>query len=185
MQDKETRERPQLSKEQHKVLTLIYELYYKQMYQKAYAILRNKQDAEDAVQEAFYRVCLNAEAFAQPHSDSTVALIHTYTKNAAINSYHRKKRRRAMLSDDRDADELSIPLDDLAALIEREEMAARVRAAVETLEPRYREVITLKYYAHMKNIEISKRLGLSPNVINGRIFRAKKALRRVLDQSDR
>ena len=167
------------------MLTLIYELYYKQMYQKAYAILRNKQDAEDAVQEAFYRVCLNAEAFSQPHSDSTEALIRTYTKNVAINSYHRKKRRRAMLSDVPDADELSVPLDEIAVLIEREETAARVRAAVETLEPRYREVIMLKYYAHMKNIEIAKRLGLSPSVINGRIFRAKKALRRLLDQSNR
>ena len=47
---------PDLSAEQRKTLTLIYELYYKQMYKMAYAVLRNRHDAEDAVQEAFYRV---------------------------------------------------------------------------------------------------------------------------------
>ncbi len=172
---------PDLSAEQRKTLTLIYELYYKQMYQKAYAVLRNRQDAEDAVQEAFYRVCLNAEVFAQPHSDTTAALIHTFTRNVVINHYHKKKRRTALISDAPDAGRM-IAADacDLFLLIAREENSADVRRAVQALEPHYREVIKLKYFENKKNTEIAAMLGLGQNVVNGRIYRAKRMLRKLL-----
>lgn len=185
MQDKKRIDLPKLSAEQHTALTLIYELYYKQMYQKAYSILRNKQDAEDAVQEAFYHVCLNAEVFSQPHSDTTAALIHTYTKNIAINHYHRKKKRNALISDGGEMDHNSADEPyDLAALIEKEETAVRVRQAVDMLEERYREVILLKYYQRKRNTEIASLLGLAQNIVNGRIFRAKRALRKILEQEN-
>ena len=124
---------PDLTAEQRKTLTLIYERYYAQMYKKAYAVLQNRQDAEDAVQEAFYdeQVC------------------------------------------------------DLELLMAREEDSARIRRAVDALEPHYREVIQLKYYENKKNTEIAELLGLGQNVVNGRIFRAKNALRRLLSEQER
>lgn len=177
---------PDLTAEQRKTLTLIYERYYAQMYKKAYAVLQNRQDAEDAVQEAFYRVCLNAEVFAQPHSNATAALIHVYTRNVVINHYHKKKRRNALLSDAVDADLLiDEQMCDLELLMAREEDSARIRRAVDALEPHYREVIQLKYYENKKNTEIAELLGLGQNVVNGRIFRAKNALRRLLSEQER
>lgn len=172
---------PDLSTEQRKTLTLIYELYYKQMYKMAYAVLRNRQDAEDAVQEAFYRVCLNAEMFKQPHGDSTAALIHVYTRNVVINHYHKKKRRSSMILDAPDADVLiDAQAYDLAFLMAQAENSAEVRRAVDALDAHYREVIILKYYQNKKNTEIAEMLGLGQNVVNGRIFRAKKMLHRLL-----
>ncbi len=172
---------PDLSTEQRKTLTLIYELYYKQMYKMAYAVLRNRHDAEDAVQEAFYRVCLNAEMFKQPHGDSTAALIHVYTRNVVINHYHKKKRRSSMISDAPDADVLiDAQAYDLAFLMAQAENSAEVRRAVDALDAHYREVIILKYYQNKKNTEIAEMLGLGQNVVNGRIFRAKKMLHRLL-----
>ena len=106
MHDKQRIALPDLSAGQRESLTLIYELYYGKMYQMAYVVLRNKQDAEDAVQEAFYRVCCNAEVFAHPYSKSTAALIHVYTRNVVINHYHQKKRRTALISDAPDADSM-------------------------------------------------------------------------------
>ena len=177
---------PDLTAEQRKTLTLIYERYYEQMYQKAYAVLRNRQDAEDAVQEAFYRVCLNAEVFARPQADATAALIHVYTRNVVINHYHKKKRRNALLSDGADADLVMEACEcDLALLMVREEASADVRRAVDALEPHYREVVILKYYHNKKNTEIAEILGIGQNVVNGRIFRAKKMLRRLLSEQER
>lgn len=185
MQHKKRDDLPRLTQEQHAVLSLIYELYYKQMYQKAYAILRNKQDAEDAVQEAFYHVCLNAKVFEQVHSDSTAALIHTYTRNVAINHYHRNKRRNAIISAEQEMDgELPGEPYDLALMIEKEETALMLRQAVEALDPMYREVIVLKYYEHKRNTEIAEQLGISRNLTNGRIFRAKKMLREILERQN-
>lgn len=185
MQHKKRVNLPELTETQHEILTQIYELYYKQMYQKAYAILRNKQDAEDTVQEAFYRVCLNAEVFEQVHSDSTAALIHTYTNHVAINHYHRNKRMNAIISAEEAIDGVqNAESYDLTALIEKEETAAMLRQAIDTLEPMYREVIVLKYYEHKRNTEISEQFGVSRNLINGRIFRAKKMLRKILERQN-
>jgi RNA polymerase sigma-70 factor (ECF subfamily) len=185
MQHKKTVTKPLPDAQKQAALALIYELYYKQMYQKAYGILRNPQDAEDAVQEAFYRVCLNAEEFSQPYSQSTAALIYTYTKNVAINDYHKKKRQISLIAEQEQMD--SVPETeetDPAEQMEREEIATRLDAAVDALPDRYREVIRLKYYEHKHNIEIAEMLGLSQNVVNGRVFRAKHALRRILESRE-
>ncbi|MBE6697052.1 MAG: RNA polymerase sigma factor [Ruminococcaceae bacterium] len=184
MQDKKTVAKP-LPDAQQAALTLIYELYYKQMYQKAYDILRNPQDAEDAVQEAFYRVCLNAKDFSQPHSQSTAALIHTYTKNVAINHYHKKKRQLSLIAEQEQMDDVPESKEsDPAEQMERQEIAVRLDAAVDALEQRYREVIRLKYYEHKHNKEIAEMLGLSQSVVNGRVFRAKRALRKILESRE-
>ena len=186
MQDKTLGALPDLNAQQRQTLTLIYELYYGQMYKKAYAVLRNKQDAEDAVQEAFYRVCLNAEVFAQPHSEATAALIYVYTRNEVINHYHKKKRRNAMIVDASDADALiDAEACDLELLMVQQENSAEVRHAVDALEPHYREVVILKYYHNKKNTEIAEILGIGQNVVNGRIFRAKKMLRKLLSEQRR
>lgn len=181
MHDEKNGALPDLDAAQRKTLTLIYELYYGQMYKKAYAVLRNKQDAEDAVQEAFYRVCLNAEVFTQPHSETTAALIYTYTRNEVINHYHKKKRRSAMIVGTPDADILiDTEVCDLDLMMVQEENSAEVRRAVDALDPHYREVIILKYFENKKNTEIAAILGLGQNVVNGRIYRAKKMLRKLL-----
>ena len=157
------------------------EKYSQMLFRICYGILCNKQDAEDAVQEAFYRVCLNAEVFEQPDGDTTAALIYTYTRNVVINHYHKKKRRSVILHDIADADSMTDDGDcDLALLLAREEATADVRRAVDALPERYREVIVLKYYEDKKNTEIALLLGEGQNVINGRIFRAKKMLRKSL-----
>ena len=183
MQSKKTADLPDLTPEQQGALSMIYELYYGQMYKKAYGILKNKQDAEDAVQDAFYHVCCNAEVFLSPQSERTAALIHTYTRNMAINHYHKKKRLKGIMSDERCCDDvLSVDWYDLAKLIEKQEAADCVRRAVDALEEHYREVILLKYFEHQKNTEIAQRLELGQNVVNGRIHRAKKALRKKLEQ---
>ena len=175
---------PDLSTEQRKTLTLIYELYYKQMYKMAYAVLRNRHDAEDAVQEAFYRVCLNAEMFKQPHGDSTAALIHVYTRNVVINHYHKKKRRSSMISDAPDADVLiDAQAYDLAFLMAQAENSAEVRRAVDALDAHYREVIILKYYQNKKNTEIAEMLGLSIRTVENHITNALSDIRLTLAES--
>ncbi len=182
MQPKNRISMPDLTPAQRSLLERLYELYYEQMLKKALRILCNQQDAEDAVQEAFYHVCLHVEDFAVLDSATTAAMIHTYTRNIAINHYHRKKRQRTLISADRDADDTPASEEyDLARLIEKEETAERVRRAVDMLEPMYREVIVLKYYEHKTNSEIALLLGIPRGMVNGRMFRAKKMLRAMLE----
>ena len=53
----------------------IFELYYKRMYKRAFDILNNSHDAEDAVQETFLRISSNVRDFMDTDSPETIALI--------------------------------------------------------------------------------------------------------------
>ena len=165
------------------VVEQICDQYYKNMMKLSMDILNNKQDAEDAVQDAFYNISRHADAFLNLKTTETAALVSTYTRNAAINIYNRKKR----------TAQLFVPLDETALhenipcegetldkLLESEETADAVRMAVNSLRTSYREVIYLKYFYHYKNVEIARVLHITPNDVNVRIFRAKRRLRDIL-----
>jgi RNA polymerase sigma factor (sigma-70 family) len=65
------------------------------------------------------------------------------------------------------------------ALDDREERA-RVRAAVAALEPELREVILLRYEGELDYREVAARLGVPVSTVQGRLKRARHALRAAL-----
>lgn len=163
----------------------IWNLYGKIMLAKAYGILGNMQDAEDAVQEAFLRISKNAEDFSEPKSPGTIALVSIYTRNVAINMYRRNKKRNELFGNDGDVDTVisaAAESEDIAQLIVNDETVEIVRRAINLLDEPYKDVILLKYYYHKKNIEIAEVLGVDANTVNGRVFRAKKKLKELIGE---
>ena len=163
----------------------IWNLYGKIMLSKAYGILGNMQDAEDAVQEAFLRISKNAEDFSEPKSPGTIALVSIYTRNVAINMYRRNKKRNELFGNDGDVDTVisaAAESEDIAQLIVNDETVEMVRRAINMLDEPYKDVILLKYYYHKKNIEIAEVLGVDANTVNGRVFRAKKKLKELIGE---
>ncbi len=63
------------------------------------------------------------------------------------------------------------------------ELRDRVRAALETLEPRDREVLVLRYLEQLTSKEIAAVLGISEAAVKTRHRRALERLRRILDES--
>jgi RNA polymerase sigma-70 factor (ECF subfamily) len=64
------------------------------------------------------------------------------------------------------------------------ELRDRVRAALEALEPRDREVLVLRYLEQLSTKEIAAVLGISEAAVKTRHRRALERLRRRLDESD-
>ena len=162
----------------------IYDLYYKHMTACALDILRNYHDSQDAVQDAFYNITATYELFADGAAPATAALVHIYVRNAAINIYNKNKRHAkvVMLCDnieevakdivDEDADVQRIVIDN--------ETTEIVSEAVDKLDTMYRDLIIMKYYYHMRNVDIAQVLNIDSNKVNGRIFRAKQKLKEIL-----
>ena len=63
---------------------IIYNEYRKRMVSTAYSILRNHEDAEDAVHEAFIRIAKNMKAIDDPKSKKTLAYVITATKKYSL-----------------------------------------------------------------------------------------------------
>lgn len=162
----------------------IYDLYYKHMTACALNILCHHHDSEDAVQDAFYNITATYELFADAAAPATAALVHIYVRNAAINIYNKNKRHSkvVMLCDnieevakdivDEDADVQRIVIDN--------ETTEIVSEAVDKLDTMYRDLVIMKYYYHMRNVDITQVLNIDSNKVNGRIFRAKQKLKEIL-----
>ena len=162
----------------------IYDLYYKHMTACALNILRNYHDSQDAVQDAFYNITSTYELFADAAAPATASLVHIYVKNTAINIYNKNKRHSnvATLCDnieevakdvvDEDADVQRIVIDNETTKI--------ISEAVDKLDDMYRDLIIMKYYYHMRNVDIAQILNIDSNKINSRIFRAKQKLKEIL-----
>jgi RNA polymerase sigma-70 factor (ECF subfamily) len=63
------------------------------------------------------------------------------------------------------------------------EDAARVHAALDTLAPEHREVVVLRFIEDMSYDEIAKVAGCPVGTVRSRLHHAKRALRRVLEET--
>ena len=158
----------------------LFGLYHKGMLVKANDILHNWHDAEDAVQETFYKIARNIEDFLPVDSQAAKALIAVYTRNVAINMYNRKKKQNDLFYSKHDIGEMNLvsddPDDDVLELIINQETVEALQRAIDSLDDMHRDVIVLKYYYRKKNMEIADIMSVDVNVINARVFRAKKKL---------
>ena len=71
----------------------LYLTYKSRMYNVAYAILHNKEDAEDAVMDSVYKIVKNISRFTTADRNKIESLIVIIVRNTAINRYHANRRR--------------------------------------------------------------------------------------------
>jgi RNA polymerase sigma-70 factor, ECF subfamily len=153
----------------------------------AHAILRNKEDAEDAVQNAFLSAYLHLGSF-----EGRSALRTWFTRvvlNAAL--MIRRKRKPCViqpLSENSNSCELdgteNIPASDPDPEMvnaERETFEC-INGILGKMKPVLRQAFTMTYYDELSGPEASAVLGVSAGTFKARLFRAR---RQLLDQAQR
>lgn len=73
----------------------LYLRYRRNMFNTAVRILKNKSDAEDAVQTVMVNIIGNVEKFSGKSRNEIESQIVIYIRNASINLYNRNKRKLA------------------------------------------------------------------------------------------
>jgi RNA polymerase sigma-70 factor (ECF subfamily) len=153
------------------------------------ALLRNRGDAEEITQDTFIRAHRGLGKF---RGDCSLATwLHRIAVNLARNRYWYffRRRRHATLSldcalaDDSDAtftDLVASDAPDPARATTNGEFAALVAACMESLDPRHREILTLRTLLHRPYQEIAATLGLNVGTVKSRIARARENLRTQL-----
>jgi len=149
----------------------LYRLYFPRVY--AYVTYRvgNPQDVEDIVAETFLSVVRALDSFEWRHDNSFAAWLFRIAHNLVGNFYRDTDRSghpvRFDVVPDVAAREL-MPED--AAL--QKELFAQLHKMVNDLPTRRREVVTLKYYAGLRNQEIAEVLGLDERTVASHLSRA-------------
>ena len=145
--------------------------------------LGNESDAEDCAQEAFARVYLNRAKF-RPDSKFTTWL-YTIATNLSRDCHRRHARHPEMALPENDdgsggleamPDKARPPGEQL----QREELAAAVRVAVQALPDELREPLVLYEYEELGQAEIGEILHCTAKAVELRIYRARKSLRETL-----
>ena len=130
-------------------------------------ILKDRQEAEDVVQETFIRV------FKGIHEFKGNSSIYTWLYRIAVNiSRDRLRKTEDLLS----LEEELIVGDDLESQIVVEIDREVLRTSLDRLSSIYREVLVLYYFKDFSIIEISEILGDSEGTIKSRLSRGRKLL---------
>ena len=146
----------------------------------AYAILRDKEDAEDAVQDAALSACLHLRNF-----EGRSAFTTWFTRiviNAALMILRKRKSRFESLREAGTADEAPwaerIPAlqPDPEMAYARQETFRLIDDVLGEMNPALREAFTLVHYEDFSMREASALLGVSFAAFKARLFRARKSL---------
>lgn len=131
-------------------------------------ILKTREDAEDVVQDVFaHKAPLLLEQNPSASREELGRLLAATARNLCIDRYRRRKR-----FPESPIDEGFEP----AAPVDSDDAAAGLAPLLESLTPRYREVLTLKYLLELTWDEVASRLGLSRAGARKRADQARKAL---------
>jgi len=151
-------------------------LYKRRIEALGMSFFKNTADAEDFVQDVFIRIYAKLSSF---HGDALFSTwITRIAYNMALNAVNRRKEYLPLV------DEAALPDPDLSP----EEKEIRriteeaVRSALQELPERYAVCLDMYFFYDISYREISDITGFPVNTIKSHIFRAKKILRKKLEQ---
>lgn len=135
----------------------------------------NRADAEDLAQDVFLKVWKNA-ALWQP-TGSLVSWLYRLVYNDFTDKVRAKRPTEELNAETMTADGESVE----EAVIRKSE-SERVKAALDALPDRQREVLILCCYQELKAKEAAEVLSMKQNAVEVLLFRARKALKDLLEQ---
>jgi RNA polymerase sigma-70 factor (ECF subfamily) len=140
-------------------------------------LLRNEQDAQDVVQEAFLRAFKSFGGF---HGSNGRAWLLTIVRNTSY----------TLLKKNRVAD-LTTPFDEeihasgdgsvsAVTILERSEDTELIRKAMDELPAEFREILTLRHQEDLSYKEIADIAQIAPGTVMSRLARARAKLKECL-----
>lgn len=173
-----------LTDDERAIAERIFEQYHKLIFEIAYKILNDIQDAEDTISVVMINIMKNIEKFSGADQHDIEAQIVIYSRNAAINLYNKNKRRKktfqsfTYVNDEGDLEEIDMPDESVCIddTVLSDETAMIVKKYLEQLPEDYQQIIELVYGMGYTNVEVAHVLNTTPNAVTLKLFRAKKRL---------
>lgn len=162
--------------EEKDIFEKIYRDNMQDMYAVAYAVLNNREDAEDAVHQSFLKIADNLTKISQMPCHEMLAYIVMISRNTAINMYNSNKRRAQRSETLNEAVDYvaSYPQDSYTELVE----------AIKSLPQIYKDVLFLYCLQGFSAKETAKMLDITVANVRKRAARAKQMLSEILERGE-
>jgi len=155
----------------------IVERYETVIYNAAYRIARDPDDAADITQSVFIKVYRKLDTY--DPSYKLFSWLYRIAVNEAIN--HVKKHGRMVAVEEELGRSSESPATDVARL----ERSDRIQQALMELTIEHRVVVVLKYFLELSYAEISDVAGIPEKTVKSRLFSARQRLKRILTDQER
>jgi RNA polymerase sigma-70 factor (ECF subfamily) len=169
---------------------LIMQRHNRRLYRVARSVLNDDAEAEDVVQETYFRAFTHLDGF---RGD---AQLSTWLTRIALNEALGRLRRRRVtirlkdidaINDQGEARVIYLPAarqdSDPEAAAARSEVRRLLEHAVDQLPASFRTVFVLRDIEEMSVEETASQLGLRPETVKTRLHRARRLLRQSLDRT--
>jgi len=153
----------------------LYRRTFPRVYGYVASLLDDRGAAEDVTAQAFERAYRKRRSFRLARG-TPEAWIFGIARNAALDELRRRRRNATLAADVEDPSART--LDEYAELTLRRET---VRAALESLDARERDLIFLKFAGGLSHAEIARVLRISESNAGTRLHRALEKLRKACD----
>lgn len=170
-------------KRDEKAFQEIIDRYSQKIYNLSFRITRNKEDAEEALQDTFLAIFSKIDSFKEESTFSS--WLYRVTSNAAFMTIRKRKKTEAISLDN---SEEAIPAQlltknvfaDVNHLTTKHELQNRLQLAILKLPKEYQEIFIMRDIDKIQNKRIAKMLKLSIPAIKAKLHRARLILRKEL-----
>jgi RNA polymerase sigma-70 factor (ECF subfamily) len=149
--------------------------YEKPVFNAAYRMLNNRDDAIDVTQNVFLKVYENFDSF--DPSRRFFSWIYRITLNESINWLGKQNRLEPLQHET--ADDGKGPEQEVASA----ELSAVVQAALMTIKADYRTVVILKHILGCSYVEIGEVLEIPEKTVKSRLYTARQILKDTLSNT--
>jgi RNA polymerase sigma-70 factor (ECF subfamily) len=167
----------------------LFDKYHRRAFAVAMGVVKNEDDALDAVQEAFVKVHKNIHKF--QGSSSFYTWLYRIVMNVSIDHVRRTSRRKNLDFDERALHEESEVAGDGALVPSvtnanpgkaalRRELGGAIQAALQELPEHHRAVIILREIEGMSYEEMAEALEVPKGTVMSRLFHARKKMQASL-----
>jgi RNA polymerase sigma-70 factor, ECF subfamily len=159
---------------ERKAFEVLVDRYEKKLYNAAYRVLGDAEDAMEATQSAFVKAYERLTTF--DTSQRFFPWMYRILVNESLNIVNRRKRFEEIDS------KIPVPGRNPEERYGDEEIARHLQAAMRELPPGYRVVIALRHYQGFTYEEIGAILGIPEKTVKSRLFTARQRLRGILER---
>jgi len=153
---------------------LLVARYRRPLYNAAFRVVGNAEDASDVTQAAFTEVAERLGTYDPAHR--FFSWIYRIAVNAALNVARRNRQEAPLEVGEGDGPQVRDP----EALLASAELARRVQAALSRLGEDHRVVLTLRHFSELSYRELAEVLGLEEKTVKSRLYEARQRLRDLL-----
>lgn len=160
----------------------LYDICYQHVYSYALKLSHNEADAKDITQETFLQVFQSIDKLQSPEA------FPLWLNRIIYSKFHRILSKQKETAIEQDSLQYHVDHSDQAKkvndtyLLDDKEI---VRAMIDKLTAKQKEVIQLMYYEQYTSSEIAQLLNLPEGTVKSRIFEAKKALQKQIKEFEK